>query len=194
MKKETYHHGDLRAALINAAEKVLEEKGLEGFSLRAVAREVGVSHAAPAHHFKDASGLLMALATDGFRRFTSVMEARQTRAATDPKSQMMASGHGYLDFALSHPALFRLMFGSERLKNHTEDLGEASEAAFDHLHRTVAALKGVETPDIADVLGIWSIVHGFAELYISGRLYPVQQMSKRERDDFLERIFAPVLA
>jgi AcrR family transcriptional regulator len=67
--KDSYHHGDLRAALIKAGEAVLAETGVTGFSLRAVAKRVGVSHSAPAHHFGDAKGLLDALATEGFRRF-----------------------------------------------------------------------------------------------------------------------------
>ena len=79
-RHDGYHHGDLRAALLAAGEEVLEESGVAGFSLRHVARRVGVSHSAPAHHFGDAQGLLAALATDGFRRFLAAMRVRQRDA------------------------------------------------------------------------------------------------------------------
>jgi AcrR family transcriptional regulator len=79
-----YHHGDLRAALLRAAEDELTERGAEGFSLRGVARRVGVSHAAPAHHFADTGALLAALAAEGFRRFLATQRAHQARAAPQP--------------------------------------------------------------------------------------------------------------
>ena len=107
-----YHHGDLRQALLAAAERELEEKGIEGFSLRGVAKRAGVSHAAPLHHFKDTRALLTALAAQGFERFLAAQRARQAKAAADGLSQLVASGMGYIDFALTHRAIFRLMFSS----------------------------------------------------------------------------------
>ena len=77
-KRSTYHHGDLRAALLRAGEEQLARSGVAGFSLREVASRVGVSHAAPAHHFGDAQGLLAALAAEGFRRFLAAMRHRQS--------------------------------------------------------------------------------------------------------------------
>lgn len=79
-KKENYHHGDLRVALLKAGEAVLATTGSHGFSLRQVAREVGVSHSAPAHHFGDANGLLMAMAADGYSRFLQAMQERQVNS------------------------------------------------------------------------------------------------------------------
>src|SRR4051794_796732 len=105
----SYHHGDLRKALLIAAEADLAEKGLEGFTLRGCARRAGVSHAAPAHHFKDTGALLTALAADGYERFTAAMQKRQA-AETTARARLIGAGLGYLDFALANPALFRLMF------------------------------------------------------------------------------------
>ncbi len=103
-----YHHGDLRAVLLEAGEAELAERGIEGFSLRGVAKRAGVSHAAPAHHFHDANGLLTALAAEGFRRFVDKQKARQQVAARPiALSQLVAAGMGYIDFAMAHPALFR---------------------------------------------------------------------------------------
>ena len=188
MKKETYHHGDLRPALIKAAETVLETKGLEGFSLRAVAREVGVSHAAPAHHFKDTTGLLMALAEDGFHRFTEMMEAEQDQAEPDAKSRLVASAHGYVAFAQAHPALFRLMFSSQRLKTEDGEIDKIGGAAFTHLVRAVAAHEEGDA-EAQPVIAAWSMVHGFAELLISGRMLPVQRMPNDQRKAFFDSVF-----
>lgn len=197
--KDSYHHGDLRAALLKAGEAVLAETGVTGFSLRAVAKRVGVSHSAPAHHFGDAKGLLDALATEGFRRFLAAMQARQaTEPSGEPRQQMLASGLGYLDFAISSPALFRLMFSTDRPVPNTSDLAAAAKASFMHLADGVARLRGVSPYDspaaMTDVMAIWSMVHGFADLYISGRLGPLDCKPIPDRDavlmDILERAMA----
>ena len=109
-----YHHGDLRAALIAAAEAEIDAHGVESFSLRAVAKRAGVSHAAPAHHFGDANGLLTALAAEGFARFVETQRAHEAAAPPGQPDRLVAAGLGYIAFATGHPALFRLMFASRR--------------------------------------------------------------------------------
>lgn len=195
--RKPYHHGDLRAALLRAGEEVLAESGVEAFSLRRVAKRVGVSHSAPAHHFGDAAGLLSALAAEGFRRFLGSMRARQADAGGAPIDLLVASGLGYIDFARSRPALFRLMFASERPKEETPELAEASEAAFRHLVEDVARLRGrspfSDPASMADVVAAWSMAHGLAELSISGRLKPLQSMAEEEREAFLRGMMARAL-
>jgi AcrR family transcriptional regulator len=197
-ERDSYHHGDLRAALIAAGEIELAEAGLEGFSLRRVAKRVGVSHSAPAHHFGDTPGLLNALATEGFRRFLAAMEARQAAAPPDPRSQFVASGLGYLDFAESAPALFRLMFASGRTDTKTPELAEAGRAAYDNLVDCVARLRGVspyaDAAAMLQVAAAWSLVHGYAELVISGRMRSEAKLTKPERDARLARILADYIA
>jgi len=197
-RKDSYHHGDLRAALIAAAEKVLAETGIESFSLRQVAKRVGVSHSAPAHHFGDAQGLLSALAAEGFRRFLAAMQARQARADDDPRSQVVASGLGYLDFAESSPALFRLMFASARTRNDTPDLAAAGAAAFANLVDGIARFRGVspvEDPAVMlDVAACWSMVHGYSELVVSGRLKSEQGLPAAEREARLAQILNRALS
>jgi AcrR family transcriptional regulator len=196
--RDSYHHGDLRAALIAAAEIELAQAGLEGFSLRRVAKRVGVSHSAPAHHFGDVPGLLNALATEGFRRFLAAMEARQAVAPPDPRAQLVASGLGYLDFAESAPALFRLMFASRRTDTRTPELAEAGRAAYDNLVDCVVRLRGVspyaDPAAMLQVAAAWSMVHGYAELVISGRMRSEAELTKPERDAHLARILADYIA
>ncbi len=127
---KAYHHGALRAALLDAAETELGEHGIEGFSLRGVAKRADVSHAAPAHHFRDANGLLTALAARGYERFLARQQDFQRQAPEEPRAQMEAIGVGYVNFALENPALFRLMFGSDRTDYNDPELKGTAQAAF----------------------------------------------------------------
>lgn len=191
-QKTTYHHGDLRDVLIDAARAELEETGLEAFSLRKVARRAGVSHAAPAHHFGDAAGLLTALATLGFREFLAAMVQRGAAAERDAEAQLIAAGLGYLDFAIGNNALFRLIHASARPSHTDPDLLEAARASFQHLVDLVAS--GTDRPcddaqTYLDAVTIWSNVHGLADLYINGRLQRFHELS----GDALEAGFKSVL-
>jgi AcrR family transcriptional regulator len=109
-----YHHGSLREAMLRAAESILERDGIGGLTLRAAAREAGVSHAAPKNHFGDVMGLLSDLAAVGFARFQAAMEA-QIRKSDPAPARLEAIGRGYVTFARTYPDLFLLMFRSERL-------------------------------------------------------------------------------
>src|SRR6266567_6082527 len=98
-----YHHGALRDALLQAAERVLERDGLAGLTLRAVAREAGVSHAAPTHHFGDLTGLVSELAAIGFRQFNTAMAAAGAAAGSTPMEKALARAKAYVAYAQAHP-------------------------------------------------------------------------------------------
>lgn len=191
-RQQPYHHGDLHNALMTAAEAELIEKGVEGFTLRGCAKRAGVSHAAPAHHFRDATGLLTALAADGFRRFVAALQRRRAAAPADPNSRLAASGLAYVDFATANPALFRLMFSSQRPDFSDAALQEAAAAAFNDLVACVAAIRGrdprADKAAMVDVLAAWATVHGLADLLMSQRAAAFQQMPADERDRTLEDI------
>jgi len=185
-KRTSYHHGDLRSELLNAAESVLAEKGMEAFSLRTVAKRAGVSHGAPAHHFSDVAGLLTALAAIGFERFIDFQNNRQRSAKSDPVSQLAAAGLGYIDFALEHPALFRLMFSSEKPDKTNDQLALAESSAFNKLLDDIQSVREIDPrtdPAIMQqVMTAWAVVHGLADLMIAGRATPFEQMTKTSRD------------
>src|SRR3982751_1093477 len=126
--RDAYHHGALRESLIEAAEAVLAERGVEGFSLREVARRSGVSPAAPAHHFGDANGLLTAVATLAFEGLTEALQAGNARGGDDPVARLREQGVGYVSFALRYPGRFGLMFRTGLDK--TEALEQSAHAAF----------------------------------------------------------------
>lgn len=174
-----YHHGDLRAALLAAAEAELAEAGVEAFSLRKVARRAGVSHAAPAHHFGDVQGLLTALAAEGYRRFLATQAAHEARAAPDARSQMLAAGQGYVAFAQERPTLFRLLFGSSRPDYCDPDLHAAADAAYGHLVDQVTAAGGQGATDVA---AVWAIAHGLADLLAAGRLKALSDLPQTARE------------
>jgi AcrR family transcriptional regulator len=166
-QKAPYHHGDLRAALLTAAEAELAEQGIEAFSLRQVARRAGVSHAAPAHHFGDANGLLTALAAYGFAEFLAMQMEVTRQATTTPQDKLIAAGVGYVEFARARPTLFRLMFGSKRTDHREPALKSAADAAFDHI---VTLVRDAGGDGVQDVVAVWSSAHGLADLMISDRL------------------------
>ena len=192
-----YHHGDLRAALLAAAERELAEKGLEGFALRGVAKRAGVSHAAPAHHFGDSEGLLSALAAEGFRRFLAAQHAREAVAGPDRRDRLVAAGLGYVDFALANRALFRLMFSSARPNFGTEELRAAAGAAHRHLLDHAAGLRRADgaaaDDDLADVTALWAMAHGLADLLQAGRILAGLTPQAREQilRDSLARALPP---
>jgi len=193
-----YHHGDLRSALLAAAELELEEKGTEAFSLRGVAKRAGVSHAAPSHHFEDVGGLLTALTAIGYERFVARMEMREKKAGDDPQARLVAAGLGYIDFAAANPALFRLMFGSKRPDFQDPALAEASGKAFTHLVQAVAGKTRTDPHKdetaMRDVMAAWAIAHGVADLLIAGRLKFLQRLPQTKREAMIAQIIDQALS
>ncbi|MEO4001606.1 TetR/AcrR family transcriptional regulator [Mesorhizobium sp. CAU 1732] len=192
--RETYHHGDLRRALLKAAEDELAEKGPEGFTLRGCAKRAGVSHAAPAHHFGDTTGLLSALAGEGYQRFHAAIEARMDASPDQtPEGRMVAAGLGYVAFARANPALFGLMFSSRKPDYGNPALEKAASAAFDQLVDSVAAFHGDDPLSSRkgrqQVAAIWSVVHGLSDLLLSQRL----KLLAQQGDDELEQDLTGIL-
>jgi AcrR family transcriptional regulator len=185
-----YHHGDLRAALLGAAEAELADRGIEAFSLRSVAKRAGVSHAAPAHHFGDANGLLTALAAEGFRQFLQAQSLRERQAPPDPRAQLIAAGLGYVDFAMTRPALFRLLFGSARTNYADPELSLAAGAAYSHLADQVHAAGG---RTVTDEAAMWAVAHGLADLLAAGRLKTIAAFPQAERDQAVAQILQRAL-
>src|SRR3954471_22970226 len=171
-----YHHGALRDALLEAAERVLERDGLAGLTLRAVAREAGVSHAAPTHHFGDLTGMISELAAIGFRQFNAAMVAAGAAGAS-PLEKALARAKAYVAYAQAHPGMYRLMFRTERLDMSRPSLCEAANASFAGLAGSIGATRNeqisaqaLSLEQAADIARAWSMVHGFTMLLIDGRL------------------------
>lgn len=167
-RTEPYHHGNLKAVLIKAAFQVIGKLGVDGLTLREIARRAGVSHNAPYRHFKSKEDLLAALATDSLRQLTgSVREAVEAEAKKDLR--LRTAARAYLEYALKNPARFSLTFHAafdresypEYVAAYTESLALLAELIQVHL-------KDVDT-ELASEL-IWSSVHGISELGLAKRL------------------------
>lgn len=171
-----YHHGDLHVALLKSAQTVLERDGLNGLTLRAVAREAGVSHAAPTHHFRDLTGLLSELAAVGFHNFNTALNAASATGATAVESGL-ARARAYLYYARAQPGMYQLMFRTERLDMSRPALKQASNTSFASLARVSGIVHAgdVATDELTmeqatQIARTWSLAHGFAMLVLAGRL------------------------
>lgn len=158
--QRTYHHGDLRQAILTAALDVIRTEGPSALSLRDLARRAGVSHAAPAHHFKDRAGLLTAIATEGYE-----LLARSLADAPDLRER----GVRYVRFALEHPAHFQVMFQPDLYHTDNPPLLAAKARASAQLRAAVAA-QSPNADSALMSLAAWSIAHGFATLLLSHSL------------------------
>lgn len=184
--RAAYHHGDLRRALLDASALLLAERGVAGFSLREVARRAGVSPAAPAHHFGDADGLLVAVATEAFDALSASLRDGERRGGADVRARLVGQGVGYVRFAMRHEGPFRLMFRKGD-RPATPEFLSAAEGAYRLLEDGVRAVFGIAADAELTararigVVTLWSLVHGFADLAISGRFAAMAEPGALER-------------
>ena len=172
---KTYHHGDLREALIKAGRAILEKDGVEALTLRACARKAGVSHAAPQHHFAGINDLLAEIAATGFEDFVKALD-RDSALSSSAVEKLKAMCRSYVAFARERPAVYQLMFGVAAPLS-SERLQAAKVAAWEQLANLVSAAAGPDDKE-AKAMQVWSAVHGFSMLVISQRLPPVINISQ----------------
>src|SRR3981081_3396975 len=164
--KATYHHGNLRSALVRAALELLEESGATALSLRAVARRAGVSPAAPYRHYADREALVSAVAAVGYRELAERLVAAHPAPATP--EQLASVAVAYVQFALEQPALFRMMFGEPCDRDNDERV--AATAAVSLYLREIVARCFPQADAEALAPAIWALVHGLAFLHLDGQL------------------------
>ncbi|MFF2651786.1 TetR/AcrR family transcriptional regulator [Streptomyces sp. NPDC058045] len=161
--RRAYHHGDLRHAVLTAALDVIASEGPDAVSLRDLARRAGVSHAAPAHHFGDRTGLLTSIATDGFEMLAGALaEADGLRDA----------GVRYVRFATAHPAHFQVMFSPQLLRAQDLELVTAKALATQRLQVALSEIPeaGRGSDEGLARMAAWSLAHGFATLLLGHNL------------------------
>ncbi|MFI0967272.1 TetR/AcrR family transcriptional regulator [Streptomyces sp. NPDC021080] len=174
-----YHHGDLPRVILGTALDVIAAEGPAAVSLRDLARRAGVSHAAPAHHFKDRIGLLTAIAAEGFGLLA---------AALDDAEDLRDAGVRYVRFAREHPAHFQVMFAPELLRADDLELTTARTLAGGRLRAAVSAIPAEGGGPDTRLAGIaaWSLAHGFATLLISHNLDG--QMGGQDPDEVFDAL------
>jgi AcrR family transcriptional regulator len=177
MTDRPYHHGNLRAALLAQGEQTLREHGLEGLSLRELARQTGVSHGAPRRHFADRQALLDALAESGFARLGAELQAAAERAGGGYQARLRATATAYVRFAISHAALLELMFAGKQ-REQVGALHEASDRAFAVIRELIQegqASGALEAGDPEHIgLLLFATMQGLAALVTAGIVAPEQ--------------------
>ena len=190
-RNATYYAGDLRRDLLDAALAVVASEGASAVNLRALARQLGVSHAAPANHFADKTAIFTAIAQEGFELLGQAMDRAVGEVPADrPGRALLAgTGTGYLQFALAHPAHFEVMWRHDLLRRGDPGLQTASYATFDQLLTGVRAAQadglaaGVDERSVAYLA--WASVHGLAVLWLNG---PLSGLDERPFDEIARSV------
>jgi AcrR family transcriptional regulator len=167
----SYHHGNLRAELLDTAVEQLRASGTESLSLRALARSVGVSQTAPYRHFTDKDELLAALATRGYQALLGTLQSAGQAAPAKPSEQLFAFARSYVDYAAANPELFKLMFGPAlQPAEKYPELRDASRATLSFVQAILR--KGIELGDFKEqditylANAAWAGIHGLATLRV----------------------------
>lgn len=188
-ERRGYHHGNLREALVDAAQTLIAEKGPAGFTIAEAARLAGVSPGAPYRHFRDAEALLAEVALRGLERFAAALSAAWNGGRPDPMRAFEAVGQAYLRFARDEPAYYAAMFEARIAFDAYPALLAASDRAFavlrDAADRLGAALpKDRRPPSLMMALHIWALAHGIASLFV--RADPSRRKLPMSPEDLLE--------
>lgn len=173
-RTRTYHHGDLRTAVLDEVRLIIREQGVSVVSMREVARRASVSHAAPSHHFGNKAGLLTAFAIQGYDLLADTVTADLAAAgARTPPDVLAVMGQAYVRFAIENPEHFGVMFPGELVNQDDPEYLRATNRCYGPLMRVVAkgSAEGTLAADVTLVAtSAWSLVHGLASLWLGGRL------------------------
>jgi AcrR family transcriptional regulator len=175
MPSKSYHHGDLKNALIQAGVEILSKEGIEGLSLRKVAQRAGVSHNAPYSHFPDKQSLIAAISTEGFKQLYEELDTAVSTYANDPKRQLQEGAWAYVQFAMSNTDTFKIMFSGvlDKEKEYPAFV-EISQKTF---HRVVDIVRACQdagilsaTPPELVAVSVWGQIHGIISLVIEEQI------------------------
>ncbi len=189
--RDSYHHGNLREALITSALALIAERGPAGFTFAEVARAAGVSAAAPYRHFRDRNALVAEIARQGFERFATALEQAWNDGRPDPVAAIENCGRAYLAFARREPASYAAMFEPGFPLEDDAGLLRASENAFGVVRRAAEAAcgthrgAGARPPAVMVALHIWAMSHGIASLFV-GRTDAMRRKLPMTPEDLLE--------
>jgi AcrR family transcriptional regulator len=195
MRRSTYHHGDLRRALVDAALEIIAVAGPEAMTLRQIARAVGVDHTAVYRHFEDKRALLAEVSEQGFTALAAAMRQALEEGADDPFDRVSRMAGAYVAFALDHPSHFRVMLGPRLNEDGRHpSLERPVTAAFsimrDEIERGQAsgAFHSARATDLA--VSVWTVAHGYATLVLMRR---IRVKDRATATDYFRVVLAPVL-
>jgi AcrR family transcriptional regulator len=182
-KKQAYHHGDLKGALMRTALLLIEEHGVKGLALSDAARLIGVSVAAPYRHFKDKEALLAELAAEGFALFRDALARAAESCPSNKSKRLVELGVAYVEFALDHPSHFKVMWEGVISKDKYPNVQQTAYEAYLILQQAVVDLLQGSSPERQHALTVaaWSVVHGYAALALGGEFEMVGAHKGNER-------------
>ena len=194
-KDKQFHHGDLRRALLRAARELLDEQGETGVGVRAVARKVGVSHAAPVNHFKDRRALLTALAAEFIDDVRGDIDKRLATVPSDPVARIGMIANAFIDYGARHPNRYLLLWRYDVVDHESEMMRSRADVIYDLMCDEIDKLiagRNVDRDTIA--IGLWSMVHGYADIKIVGMFENrTDNVSGEDRSKALVKMFLTIL-
>lgn len=195
VRKRGYHHGDLARALVAAALEIIAKKGPDAFTLREAAAAVGVTHGAAYRHFEDKEAILAAVAEEGYRQLTQKLAKVAAEPTDDPRARVRAHAAAYVEFALEHPAHYRVMWGPRvnedgRFPSLEAAIADSFARISDEIARgqTAGVFREGRARDLA--IGVWVTAHGYVELVMRRRL---KVKSQRVAVEYFLSLFEPVV-
>jgi AcrR family transcriptional regulator len=192
MTADTYHHGNLKEALISASLEILSEKGIEGLSLRKVAKKVGVSHTAPYNHFPDKQALLAAISTAGLAQLHQTLSEKFNKFKGSSENILLEIAWAYLQFALDDPGRFKLMFSGalEEERDHPDYLAVSKKniALFIEIIQYCQEFGQLQVQSVElTAIKLWSSVHGFTNLVLENQ-FPAEFVEDQNLKDLLKAV------
>lgn len=172
-KKEKFHHGDLRNALVKAAVYLLDTEGERGVTIRAVARETGVSHAAPSNHFPNRQALMTALSKELFEDMSAYILSAVANASASPEARLLAFTDALMEYGLDHPARYKLLWKADIVNSEDQALQQTMDGLYDEFTVIVGDLYNSGSQDVETAaVALWSMCQGYTSMRLDGVFIP----------------------
>ena len=193
VETKTFHHGDLKRVLFEAALALLDEHGASGVTIRAVARAAGVSHGAPVNHYKDRRTLLTAIATHQFELIRERIDRALVRAGNDPKARARVFLDVLMDFGFEFPHRYQLLWRADLVDHEHPQLLTIMDGVYDQLCEEIDAIPSRTKNDNDTIaVALWSMVHGYVDMRLSGMFVPLndEKSGQPRREAMLDLFFS----